>query len=80
MDWKNAFQNHLTMLGDFWVGGADIHDTALDAEEQSRLLNKTKELLKQQARSNKPLFMHRTLELVISVKIWLLIIVCILSG
>jgi hypothetical protein len=49
VDWKNAFQKHLIMLGDFWVGSSDIHKTVLDAREQSRLLNKTKTLLKQQA-------------------------------
>ncbi|MCQ2011570.1 MAG: amidase domain-containing protein [Sporolactobacillus sp.] len=49
MDWKNAFQNHLTMLGDYWVGNADPHKMALAPEELKRLMNKTKALNDQQA-------------------------------
>ncbi|BBN99562.1 hypothetical protein St703_22670 [Sporolactobacillus terrae] len=49
VDWKNAFQKHLTMLGDYWVGNADLHKMPLDPEEKRRFTAKSKVLKEQEA-------------------------------
>ncbi|GAY75368.1 hypothetical protein NBRC111894_922 [Sporolactobacillus inulinus] len=49
VDWKTAFQKHLTMLGDYWVGNADLHKMPLDPEEKRRFTARSKALKDQEA-------------------------------
>ncbi|MCL1630747.1 amidase domain-containing protein [Sporolactobacillus sp. CPB3-1] len=49
MDWKDIFQDHISKLGNYWVGAADLHRLACDADEERRMENKVKALRDQRA-------------------------------